>query len=187
MEEKVYRALVVDDEEIFRAGMNHLIETRCPRWQVAAQAATAREAMDALSHIEVDLVITDIKMPGLSGLDLIEHLRNEKPDMEIMIISGYGDFQFAKQAMRHHVFYYLLKPLNMDEFASVMDDIAKNLDTRGMNQNNLETEYYNSVINSILNNDIAAQDHLKSFFPQIMKSYTLMVIDMDLRGRLPSR
>ncbi len=182
MQPEPYHVLIVDDEEICRRGIIRLIEEHCPRWQVVAEAKDVQEALDTLSQISVDLVITDIKMEGLSGFDLIERLLSNRINLEIMIISGYGDFPFTQRAMRHRIFNYLLKPLNMKEFIEILNDITQKLDANGLGHENYAIEYYNSIINSILNNDITAQDHLKSFFPDIMCSYTIMAIDMDLRN-----
>lgn len=177
------RVLIVDDERSFRAGIQRLFARRFPEWEIAAVATCAQEALDVLARGEVDLMITDIKMPGLSGLELIERIRRLDREVEI-IISGYDDFQFAKKAMLNRVFYYLLKPLDEDELAAVLDEIGAKLQRPGdpgvRDSHNLE--YVNSIINEILNDNLGAQDYLKTFFPGIADGYHLLCVDMDLRG-----
>lgn len=179
-----HRVLIVDDERAFRLGIQRLFARRFPTWEIVGSATCAQEALDFLDQRQVDLMITDIKMPGLSGLELIERIRRLPYELEMIIISGYDDFQFAKKAMLNRVFYYLLKPLDELELDTVLKEIEAKLQTQGDGKGReaLSTEYVNSVINEILNDKIEANRYLASFFPQIANGYHLLCIDMDMSG-----
>ncbi|WP_040949459.1 response regulator transcription factor [Gorillibacterium massiliense] len=109
------RILIADDEVKIRQGLAKIIRKAGPQFEIVGQCADAKEVMDALTEIEADVLITDIRMPGKSGLDLIEEIRSVIPTMKIIILSGYGDFSYARRAIHMGVFEYLLKPVDTEE------------------------------------------------------------------------
>lgn len=180
----VRTVFVVDDEKMVREGLREIFEKRYSGWTLAGSASTAQAALDFLQTHAVDLLITDIKMPGMDGLQLIEQLKKTNSELEIIILSGYDDFQFAKTAMQNKVFYYMLKPLDVDELDRILKEIEKNQIERAkdlVTRQNNQIEYTNSIINEILNDNLAAQSYLKSVYPDIFNHYALICIDMDMR------
>lgn len=111
----MYQVLIVDDEEIIRNGINRAIDWPQYDCQVCAIAKNGLEAMDIIRRMQPEIVITDLKMPGMNGLELIKETRREWPDIQFIILSGYGEFDFAKQAMKYGVKYYILKPCDDQE------------------------------------------------------------------------
>lgn len=112
---------VVDDEERIRGGLAKLIEQAGERYEVAAACSGAADLFEKIeAGILPELVITDIKMPGMSGLELIDKLRREFPGIKCAVISGFDDFAFAKQAMRYGVEDYLLKPVDPQELSEML-------------------------------------------------------------------
>lgn len=107
-----YRMLVVDDEAIVREAIKGSIPWSQHQVDVVYCAANAPEAIKYLEENEAELVLTDIRMPVIDGLKLVELLREKHPSMEFIIISGYADFEYARQAMRFGVRDYLLKPVD---------------------------------------------------------------------------
>jgi len=116
--------LVVDDDEIIRDNLYELLseEYRC---QTADTAEKALARLDAESY---DVVLTDISMPGLSGLELLGHIRQKYPGTPVIIISGISDQEYAQGMIRLGAFDYLLKPFSLD---TVMKSVKRALDHRG--------------------------------------------------------
>ena len=106
------KMIIVDDEKIIRETIHSLIDWNSLGIDVAAVCKDGIEAFDCILDEYPDIVMTDIKMPGLSGLDLIEKVRAAQLNTEFIILSGYGEFEFARTAMRYGVKHYLLKPSN---------------------------------------------------------------------------
>ncbi|SFT07587.1 response regulator [Paenibacillus sp. BC26] len=118
----MYRILVVDDEPMIRKGLQKLIGEADPS---ICHAETADNGQDALMKIAAnrpDLLFTDIKMPKMDGLELCRRLNEQYPDLPVVIISGYGDFEYARQCMSFGVKEYLLKPVTK---AAVSQTVAK--------------------------------------------------------------
>ena len=109
------KMIIVDDEKIIRETIHSLIDWNSLGIDVAAVCKDGIEAFDCILDEYPDIVMTDIKMPGLSGLDLIEKVRAAQLNTEFIILSGYGEFEFARTAMRYGVKHYLLKPSNETE------------------------------------------------------------------------
>lgn len=82
---------------------------------MAAQAENAIQALDMLQQYRPDILITDIRMPGMDGLELIKNAKKICPELEIIIISGYAHFEYARNALSLGVGNYLLKPIKQDE------------------------------------------------------------------------
>ena len=104
------RALVGDDEENIRNGLIRQIESLDLGIQVVAAAENGRQVMEYYEKMTPDLLILDINMPLMSGLECIEQIRAQDPDCVILILSGYDHFSYDQKAIQHHVDFYLLKP-----------------------------------------------------------------------------
>jgi len=111
---------VVDDEERIRQGLAKLIEGIDGPFRVAAACASGQELLDRLGEVELDLIITDIKMPQMTGLQMIERVRQRDAKVKFAVLSGFSDFAFARQAIRHGVEDYLLKPVDEKELAELL-------------------------------------------------------------------
>ncbi|MBO9596791.1 MAG: response regulator [Cohnella sp.] len=114
--------VVVDDEERIRQGLAKLIEQAGEQFRVTGVFASGFELLEQLDkhEMQADLVITDIKMPVMNGLELIERLRERAPHLKIAIVSGFDDFKFARQALRYGVEEYLLKPVDKGELGQLL-------------------------------------------------------------------
>lgn len=108
----VYRVMIVDDEPIVRDAITSLIPWPKHHIEIVKTAAHAVEALDYLQNHDVDLMLVDIRLPVIDGLELIRRAQQIKQDMEFIIISGHSDFAYAQQAMRLSVRDYILKPVN---------------------------------------------------------------------------
>lgn len=120
----MYRALIVEDEDLMRDYLAAKLSSLCPEWEAAATAADGMEAVERLAHERFDAVLTDIRMPGMDGLELMRFIRRNDAEMPILILSGYDEFDYARAAMRLNVFDYLLKPLNEAELSAALSAMA---------------------------------------------------------------
>lgn len=124
------RVLVVEDEKPILNSIKLAIEMTDPRFRVEATAYNGEEALALLRSARVDVVFTDIRMPVLDGIGLITRLRQTDPEIVPVIISGYQEFEYAKQALNMNVFDYLLKPLSLAELRSLLLRIAAQVEGR---------------------------------------------------------
>lgn len=120
--------VIIDDEPKIRKGMQNLFDQQ-DGWHTVA-FASAREALVHLHNQEVDVVITDIKMPGMTGLDLVEKLREVNQEVPVIILSGYSRFDYAQRAIDLGVRKYLTKPTAADEMLSLLNGIDEELRER---------------------------------------------------------
>ncbi len=116
------KILVVDDEPKIRKGLCKIVEMH-PGWYVPQSFADAESAIAFLAENEADVVITDIHMPGLTGLDMIEQMRTACPRVVFIILSGYGKFEYAQRAIDLGVKKYLMKPTSPEEITSALEQI----------------------------------------------------------------
>ncbi|WP_282936098.1 response regulator [Paenibacillus sp. RC67] len=121
------KILLVEDEEIIRNGLKNLIAQVSADFNIVKEAVNGREALDYLQKEVPDVIITDIRMREMDGLTLTAKVRERYPQMPILIISGYGDFEYARQALRYGVTDYLLKPIDRLALISVLDQIRRGL------------------------------------------------------------
>lgn len=114
------KMIIVDDEKIIRETIHSIIDWNALGIEVVAVCKDGIEAFDAILDEYPDIVMTDIKMPGISGLELIAKVQEAELAIEFVILSGYGEFEFAQTAMKYGVKHYLLKPSNEEEIIQVM-------------------------------------------------------------------
>lgn len=115
--------LVVDDEAIIRQSFIKRISRLPLDFTAIYQGKNGYEALEIAQKYALDIVLIDINMPFLNGLDLIEELRKLDREVEIIIISGYDNFSYAQQAIRYHVSAYLLKPVVQKEFEETITGV----------------------------------------------------------------
>lgn len=126
----MYKVLIVDDEQAIREGLATLLDWESLGYQVIDTAANAIEAKHKYEICSPDLMIVDIRMPGRNGLELIQELLEEDPELRIIILSGYADFSYAKRAMSYGISDYLLKPIDEDELQQCLSSLSTELDAR---------------------------------------------------------
>lgn len=126
----MYKLVVVDDETTIRKGMCNYIDWNEMGFQVAADFEDGKETIEYISGHAVDVVLTDIEMAQVSGLELAKYIYENKLPIKVVIISGYKEFEYARKAVEYNVEYYLLKPVRMNEvhdvFNKIRDDIEQN-------------------------------------------------------------
>ncbi len=120
---KKLRVLLVDDEIMIREGFKSLFDWESHDCEVVGEAADGMEAMAQIDALLPDIVIMDINIPILNGLKVIQRSRLKYPDMAFIIVSGYDDFAYCREALRLQITDYILKPVNYDEFGSCIDNL----------------------------------------------------------------
>ncbi len=123
----MYKVLLVDDEQMIREGIAAVVDWESQGFSLIGTARNGIEAFAMVIQEPPQILITDIKMPGLNGLDLIAKVKSEFPDVQFVVLSGYGEFELAKQAMHYGVKHYLLKPCNEKKILETLEEIKKEL------------------------------------------------------------
>lgn len=123
----MYTVIVADDEYMVKRGLTKLIETSGEPFRVVGEAEDGQEALELADRLSPDLIITDIRMPVMDGLELIEAIKQRKGTSEIVILSGYDDFGYAQRALRVGVFDYLLKPVKPQLLFSLLQRLSDKL------------------------------------------------------------
>ena len=121
--------LIVDDEKIEREGLKYLLSMEDGERKIY-EASNGRQALQIIRTEDIQLLLTDIKMPHMDGLELARKAKEEKPGLQIVIFSGYNDFTFAQEAIRYGVTEYILKPVDPDNFHSVIEKVEKEINLR---------------------------------------------------------
>ena len=136
------KIMIVDDEPKIRRGMKTLLEEQ-DGFEVVGIYDNAMSSLSDMAEKQPNVLITDIKMPEYSGLDLIEKIREKDKNLYIIILSGYGSFKYAQRAIRSGVYRYLTKPTNPRELISVLREIE--LKIEGINRTVSKSEEKESV------------------------------------------
>lgn len=118
----MYNVLVVDDEKIHRKGILSLLEEICPQ-DMFWEAADGLEAMEVMRNVPCEIVISDIRMAEMDGLALLREVKEIHPEVFFIIISGYADFSYAKEAVELQASAYLLKPVDRTELEKVITEV----------------------------------------------------------------
>lgn len=124
------KVIIADDEERICQLIEALVDWRVLGMEVAAVAHNGLEAAQLVREFRPDILITDIRMPGGSGLELIEKVKRDMPELEIIIISGYAHFEYAKSAIKFGVGEYLLKPINKTELMTTLERLKVKIENR---------------------------------------------------------
>ena len=122
----MYTYLIVDDEMIERKGIRMLLSRMNIRENIL-EASNGEEALEVFEKEKIDVLLTDINMPFMDGIELLSRIHEAYPGTETVIFSGYDEFSYAKKAISYGVFAYILKPVNPEEFEKVVGEITEKL------------------------------------------------------------
>lgn len=134
-----YRVLLADDEEEIRAGISRKIDWTGLGFALVGEAENGAEALELSEQLKPDVVLTDIKMPFMDGLELCRRLRQSLPAAKLVVFSGFDDFEYARQAVGMGVSEYIMKPINAPEMGEVLTRLREQLDKQRMERRDMET------------------------------------------------
>lgn len=125
-----YTVLVVEDEENQRRALIDRVQWEKAGFTVVGEAENGAEALDKVELLEPDLILTDIRMPLITGLELAARVREMRPATQIVILSGYDSFEYARTAINYNIISYLLKPISSAELSEELFDIHRRMEKR---------------------------------------------------------
>ena len=164
------RLMIADDEKIIRETIRNFINWEELGIEVVALCKNGIEAWQSILDDYPDIVLTDIKMPGMTGLELINRAREAGLDTEFVILSGYSEFNYAQEAMKSGVRHYLLKPCNEQEIISVMREVTEDARMKQSQkqlheeQRTLSVHMRQSVIRNVILEALSSHKQLDSLF-----------------------
>ncbi|HEU4325588.1 MAG TPA: response regulator [Roseiflexaceae bacterium] len=123
-----YKIFIVEDEIVTREGLRDCIDWQAAGYEFCGEAPDGELALPLIHERRPDIVITDIKMPFMDGLQLSRHIRESLPDTKIIILSGHDEFRYAQEAIKVGVTEYLLKPISEQELLGALHSVADRID-----------------------------------------------------------
>ena len=148
----MYSLIIVDDEIKIREGLVNLFPWEQNGYQVTGQFANGLQALEYIKSHNVDLVLTDIRMPVMSGIDLSRHLASDYPDLPFVFLTGYQDFSYMHTAILNHASDYLPKPIKYEDLYTCFERIRQILDERHHVDTQVHggtSSYYGKIISEI--------------------------------------
>ena len=124
------RILIVEDEIKIRRGLAGLIAKATDN-EIVGEARNGREGLELILHTNPDLVITDVRMPEMDGLEMLQAMKERNLDVHCVILSGYSEFSYAKKAIGYGVDDYLLKPLAPEDILGLLKTIEEKREQEG--------------------------------------------------------
>lgn len=187
----MYKILIADDEEIERSALKLILSRNMKDLQIVGDAANGIEAVDLARAHQPHIILMDIKMPGIDGLKAIKEIKTFLPEAKILVVTAFGDFEYAQKALKMGVEDYLLKPVKSQKLIETVENVIKKIECEKTEKAKLVSQT-NKIANvtlfierEILNDIIAGGDNLKTFDKytdflelDIYKAFC-MVIDLD--------
>lgn len=121
----MYKLILAEDEEDVREGIIAQIDWGSYGFEVVDQAENGREAAESIDRLLPDVVVTDIQMPFMNGLQLSEWIRSRHPNTKIIILTGYDEFEYAQKAIKLQIDEYILKPFSSQELIDTLLKVRK--------------------------------------------------------------
>ena len=158
----MYKVIIVDDEPIIVEGLQKGIEWEKWNCEIVGTGSSGMEGLELVKKLEPDILISDISMANMDGLAMVAAIKSEHPNVEVCLLTGFRNFEYAQQAIKLGVTRFLLKPSKIDELEEAIDAMIKNLQSKGKTgesgldniwdcQNSDEKYLYNTFIKERLN------------------------------------
>lgn len=144
----MYRLLIVDDEEVEREGMAQFIPWSDYGIELVGTAWNGVEGFEKIRELRPDIVLTDIKMPVMNGIELIRKTRQDFPEIKFIVLSGYGEYEYTSQAMEEGVRHYILKPCDEEKIVEVLEKVKHIIEEN--REQKKQTAQYDSAIRKLL-------------------------------------
>lgn len=161
----MYRFVIIDDEYYFRQSLREIVDYSEYGFEFVGESRNGQLGYDMICELEPDLVLVDINMPVMNGLELIEKCHNNKIKCKFVLITGYAEFEYAQKALQFNVSNYLLKPINSYELMTCLQSVKNSIDSSIADANNLNTALNlnkllirDSVLSKLINGYYDASD-----------------------------
>lgn len=155
------KVLIVDDEYFIRYGLEHMVDWEEYGIEICGSVSNGLEALEVIDDKEPEIVITDIRMPEMDGIGLLEAIRESHRNIKVIVISGYNDFGYVKQALKYGVENYILKPIDEDELSetilATLDSIEKE-EEANLQLKERRNYIIDNVFNRLMSNSIAIKE-----------------------------
>ena len=157
----MYRVLIADDEMIIRMGLKAIVDWNALGFEIAGEASNGAEALSFMHEQSPDLLMIDIRMPKLLGLEAIKDAREKGFAGKIIVLSGYSDFTYAQTAINYGVTAYLTKPVDVDDLTNALNKARNELDEE--NRQRESTDIYmqrarEGVLGEFLTGKLSAEE-----------------------------
>lgn len=134
----MYKVLIVDDEALIRDGLKYIMDWSEAGFDICGEAGNGEDALSIILRENPDLILMDIRMPRLPGLEVVRLTRERGLNCKFIIISGYSDFKYAQEAIRYGVECYLTKPIDEDELSAAVARIRQELEEESRASDHME-------------------------------------------------
>lgn len=177
--EELYRLLIIDDELILRNGLRYLCNWEEHGMTIVGEAANGKEALDMIEELEPHIVLMDIVMPIMNGIDFAKIMQKQYPDIKMVVLSSFSEFDYVREAFKYGVSDYLLKPkLKAEELLSLLEKVKGelNLVRKTKEKKALPSPLLRELLNPF-NQKPEAYEQVQSMMPE--KSFILMKCKID--------
>ena len=179
--------VIVDDDVNVRRGLQKLVNWEELGARLVMVCKSGQEVAEYLNNHRVDFIISDVKMPGMDGLELSQHVSKVSPDTVLVLLSAYNEFDLVQEALHHGVQKYILKPINKEKL-KILSDMVRDVSEEKRQKKKLTALIYNSDFRSVVKkafreNDISVVNSMLSLNkhfdnPQSLQERLMMVIGL---------
>jgi len=169
--------LVIDDEAIIRNGIKAILDKQ-EDFYVAGAAGDGLQALSMIEKLHPDIVLTDINMPNMDGLEMMERLREMDEDIVVLLLTGYDDFSYAQRALRAGAEDYLLKPVGKNQLLEILRKAAQKVEQG--KELRKKTQMLENMISSKVLNESKGLDNVGEIMLHIEKHWNNPDLTMDM-------
>lgn len=176
------KVLIADDEPFIALGLSKLIKWEDEGFQVVSTASNGKEALEYIENNHVDLLFTDIQMPEMDGLELLEKVHNTYPEIKSVVLSGFSDFNYVQTALRNKCSDYLLKPIQKEELIRILRQInTENIKQKDDRDRSLKMEavYFEHAVKNLLKGiENESVKEVYNLHPELLRSDSVRYIHL---------
>ncbi|MDY3929385.1 MAG: response regulator [Clostridia bacterium] len=164
------KIVIIDDEINICHGLCNIIKTFDESFQIAGCFLDGQQAISFLDNNRVDVIITDIKMTHLSGIDVLKYVHKNTPETYVILLSGFGEFEYAQTAVKYNAYRYMLKPVDIDELNKVLVEIQDKISDHRLHEDiyktnmkivsNMIEEFFLDLFNGAISDETVLSDRL---------------------------
>lgn len=182
----MYSALIADDEKVIRDGLSRVIPWDELGFVLKGSASCYEDAVDIIETMQIDLLLTDIRMPGRDGIELLEYVKKNSPKTKAVVISGYDYFDYAKDALKAGAVDYILKPIKKREVIKSICNVKEMLDAEYRSDENLAKYQRSYFVRKLLENSFSSSEELEEIRMRLelpeSENGRFVVMAVDLYG-----